>query len=389
MISLAAIVVTFAVMTGRTELDPFVMSSRAFHGEPWRLVASALPHGGFVHLIFNVYWLWVLGTLLEEELGHFTTLVLALLIAAGSSAAQFAFSSGGIGLSGVGYGIVGFLWTASRIHPRFRDAMDRRTLQLFLGWGLLCIVLTITNTMPVANYAHAAGFLLGIPLAYVFLGGSLPRNLAGAVITLVLGAAFIAGASVWRAKINLSSRAGEDDREIATKALEDKQYEKAVLHFERAVALSPGDDNAWYNYGVALQDAPGHIGMTSLDAWRKALALAPKEELYKNAVARGISKQAIEAHERGDDAAAERLYRESIAVKETSTALWNLSLILYEADKHEESEKLQNRAREIDPELAKNHPVPKAPDAPPPALPAGSAGSAASAGSAGSAGSAQ
>jgi len=378
MISLAAIVVTFAVMTGRTELDPFVMSSRAFHGEPWRLVASALPHGGPVHLLFNVYWLWVLGTLLEEELGHLTTLILVLLVAAGSSAAQFAFSSGGIGLSGVGYGIVGFLWTASRIHPRFRDAMDKRTLQLFLGWGLLCIVLTITNTMPVANYAHAAGFLLGIPLAYVFLGGSLPRSLAGVVITLVLGAAFVAGASVWRAKLNLSSRAGEDDREIATKALEDKDYEQAVLHFERAVALSPDDDNAWYNYGVALQDAQSHIGMTSLDAWRKALALVPKEELYKSAVARGISKQAIEAHEKGDDATAEKLYRDSIAIKETSTALWNLSLILYEQDKHEESDKLANRAREIDPELAKNHPVAKPIDEAPPAtdVPATGSGSA-------------
>ena len=155
MISLAAIVVTFAAMSGKTDLDPFVMSSRAFHGEPWRLAASALPHGGFVHLLFNVYWLWVLGTLLEEELGHLSTLVLAIVLAAGSAAAQFAFSTGGIGLSGVGYGIVGFLWTASRIHPRFRDAMDLRTLQLFLGWGLLCIVLTVTGAMARSKWTIA------------------------------------------------------------------------------------------------------------------------------------------------------------------------------------------------------------------------------------------
>lgn len=362
MLSLAAIVVTFAAMSGKTDLDPFVMSSRAFHGEPWRLAASALPHGGVVHLLFNVYWLWVLGTLLEEELGHLTTLVLVIVLAAGSAAAQFAFSVGGIGLSGVGYGIVGFLWTASRIHPRFRDAMDTRTLQLFLGWGVLCIILTATGTMAVANYAHAAGFLLGIPLAYAFLGGSLPRNAAGALVTLVLCAAFLLGASLWRTQLNLSSHAGEDDREIATHALEDKNYEKAIVHFERAVALSPDDDNAWYNYGVALQNGESHIGMTPLDAFRKALALAPKEELYRNAVGK---------------------------------VTWNQAVGLEAQGKHDEAQKLFDEARALSPELAKKYPPTG--DTPPaapaielaPATGSGSAasGSAASA-TAGSAGSA-
>jgi membrane associated rhomboid family serine protease len=339
------------------------MSSRAFHGEPWRLAASALPHGGFIHLLFNVYWLWVLGTLLEEELGHFSTLLLTIVLAAGSAAAQFTFSTGGIGLSGVGYGIVGFLWMASRIHPRFRDAMDMRTLQLFLGWGLLCIVLTLTGAMAVANYAHAAGFILGIPLAYAFLGGSAPRNLAGAFVTLVLCAAFLLGSSLWRAQLNLSSRAGEDDREIATHLLEDKQYDKAIVHFERAIALSPKDDNAWYNYGVALQNGESHIGVTPIDAFRKALALAPKEEIYKNAVGK---------------------------------ATWNEGLSLEEQGKHDEAQKLFDEARRLSPELAKKYPTTKPAESldPPPPSPVApvetTAGSGAvPTGSAGAAGSAQ
>src|SRR5262249_35919136 len=131
-------------------------------GELWRLITSIFPHGGILHLVFNVYWLWVFGTLIEEIYGHLKTAALIVLVAAVSSAMEFAFASGGIGLSGVGYGLFGLLWALSRNDQRFVDAIDRRTVELFVGWFFFCIIATLTKIMPIANIAHGSGAVLGI-----------------------------------------------------------------------------------------------------------------------------------------------------------------------------------------------------------------------------------
>ena len=351
MISVAAVFVTAGVLFSKTDIDPFVMNSLAFEGEPWRLAASALPHGSILHLFFNVYWLWVLGTRLEEELGHLSTLLIIILLAVGSAAAQYAFSVGGIGLSGVGYGIVGYLAAARRIDPRFRESIDTRTLQIFVVWGLLCIVLTITDVMGIANWAHGAGFLLGIPLAYAFAPGGFARRFFPSALALTLAAGFVLLSWQWRANVNLSANAGDDDTILGTKEIDAKKYDSAIRHLERAIDLSPNDGNTWYNYGVALQYAPGTRGITKLDAWRRALALEPKSEDAKRAVARELTRQGVEAFERGDTVTAEKLYRESLSIFETAAANWHLGEILDEKDDHEGAAKLFDRARQLDPQL--------------------------------------
>ena len=130
-------------------------------GELWRLVTCMFPHGGVLHLLFNVYWLWVFGTLIEEVYGHAKTLALIILFAFGSGPLEFAFTVGGIGLSGVVYGLFGLLWVVSRHDDRFHEAVDERTIQLFIIWFFVCIATTWFGIFPVANVAHGAGLVLG------------------------------------------------------------------------------------------------------------------------------------------------------------------------------------------------------------------------------------
>src|SRR5206468_393829 len=60
----------------------FLLSdARAFHGEPWRLLTACLPHVNLLHLAFNLYWLWVFGTLVEETFGQARTGALLLFLA--------------------------------------------------------------------------------------------------------------------------------------------------------------------------------------------------------------------------------------------------------------------------------------------------------------------
>src|SRR6187431_1117301 len=100
-VALLAIAATLFYWSGR-DVTPMFLQERAFFAEPWRLLTSALLHGDIVHLVFNVYWLWVFGTLLEAELGAAWLVGLMVTFAALSGSAQFAVGAGGIGLSGIG-----------------------------------------------------------------------------------------------------------------------------------------------------------------------------------------------------------------------------------------------------------------------------------------------
>ena len=109
------------------------------------------------------------------------------LLATGSSLAEYDFGGQGVGLSGVGYGLFGFLRVLSRRDRHFAGSVDEQTVVLFIAWFFLCIVLTVKDVMHIANVAHAAGCLLGLLTGYA-VTGRYGRNpwLCGAVGAMLL-----------------------------------------------------------------------------------------------------------------------------------------------------------------------------------------------------------
>ncbi|HWX53475.1 MAG TPA: rhomboid family intramembrane serine protease [Verrucomicrobiae bacterium] len=266
--ALLAIGVTVASWLN-VDVSPLMENAMIRHGELWRLVTSIFPHLSPLHLLFNVYWLWVFGTLVEEVFGHVRTAALILLFAVGSGSLEYAFSVGGAGLSGVGYGFFGLLWILSRGDERFRDAIDTRTIQLFIGWFFLCILLTLTNVLPVGNIAHGSGAVLGILAGYaITLRESRMQMTAAIVLILVFG---LWAATLGRPMVNMSSQAGYDEARLGYDALLAGHNDEAVRWFREALVYRRKPPEFNYFLGVACERQKNMPA--ALDAYRKAADL--------------------------------------------------------------------------------------------------------------------
>ena len=167
--SLLAIAVSLAWWSGRS-IEMLTMSDGVWSGQFWRPLTCTFPHVNLMHLVFNLYWLWRFGSRIEEVYGSLRTLALYVVLAVGSSLAEYDFGVGGVGLSGVGYGLFGFLWTLSSRDLRFGAWSTGKPIGLFVAWFVLCIVLTVKEIMPVGNVAHGAGMLLGLLTGWMTAG---------------------------------------------------------------------------------------------------------------------------------------------------------------------------------------------------------------------------
>jgi membrane associated rhomboid family serine protease len=280
-IAILAVAVSLGWWAHRVPVEALEMTSAAWHGQPWRLWTCALPHAGVLHLVFDVYWVWVFGTLVEESFGSLATLGIYLVLAGGSAAAEWALASGGVGLSGVGYGLFGLLWVLSRRSERFAEAIDRQTINLFIGWFFLCIVLTAFDVLPVANVAHGSGCLLGILLGFMIADRPARRIAWGLAIALFLAAAGVF-ASVLRPMVNLSKFGGYDEFQQGYDALTSGQNESAATHLRRAVAYRHADATYWYDLGIA-EERLGHAP-AALSAYQRASAMQPESAEFRSAV---------------------------------------------------------------------------------------------------------
>jgi membrane associated rhomboid family serine protease len=290
------------------DIDAFTVSPDAFESEPWRLLTSTLPHGDPLHLIFNLMWLWTFGTVVEIAWGHARTIALFVLFAVGSGAAQYGLSHGGIGLSGVGYGLFGMLWVLSKRHPQFRGVVDRRTAVLFIVWFFLCIAATALGLVHIGNVAHGVGGLSGwcVGTAIASRGA---RRIGAIAATVVLLVASLAAATVLRPVVNFSDTPNSASHHRGDAALDAGRNEEAAMHYRRALA----DDKpwTWHNYGIALSRAGDDAG--ALEAYRRAMQVEGAGGRSRQAFAGQAAHLGHLAHERGELEEAARLFEESLA----------------------------------------------------------------------------
>lgn len=282
-IALLATGVTIAWWTG-ANISLLFENAQIRRGQFWRLATSVLPHLDILHLAFNLYWLWMLGTVVERVYGHLRTALLLLLFAVGSGSWDFALAQGGVGLSGVGYGLFGFLYVLSQYDERFKDSLDKRTVNLFIGWFFVCIFATVTHLFSVANVAHAAGGVLGLLLGYALV---LPARRA--VIASTIGGLLLfgfCGATFGRPFINLSSYGGYEEARWGYDALIANRNGEAIRWCRDAVKYQPKVSSFWFNLGIAYQRSNDKAAASL--AYQRAYDLEPSRPEYAEAAGKQV-----------------------------------------------------------------------------------------------------
>jgi len=161
------------------------------HGAP--LLVGVLPiftsmflHAGWLHLIFNMWFLWVFGRNLEDGLGHVPYLVFYLTCGVAAALAQTAVTPASViptvGASGAIAGVMGGYFVR---YPRARVLMLVPFFFIFFVWLPAWVVLGYWFVLQflsgvgssllgpemgggVAFWAHVGGFLAGVFLVRLF-----------------------------------------------------------------------------------------------------------------------------------------------------------------------------------------------------------------------------
>lgn len=138
--------------------------SEIANGEVWRFFTPIFLHFNYLHIIFNMFWLHDLGSQIERRKGAKFFITFLLLISLISNLFQFVFSGPAFGgMSGVVYGLFGYVWVKNRLDPADGFRLDPTVAMIMFGFFLLCFTGIFGG---IANWAHAGGLAVGLAWGY-------------------------------------------------------------------------------------------------------------------------------------------------------------------------------------------------------------------------------
>jgi len=143
-------------------------------GEWWRIFTAAFLHGGLLHIAFNMFALYQVGTFLEMLVGAPAMLAIYFvsMIGSGLSVYRFGYQDVTVGASGAIFGIFGALVAIGLSLGERGRAIVWQTVPI------IGINLVIGFSMPnISNAGHIGGLISGFVAGFGYLG--LRRALAG------------------------------------------------------------------------------------------------------------------------------------------------------------------------------------------------------------------
>jgi membrane associated rhomboid family serine protease len=149
--------------------DPSTVYTGIDDGAYYRLVTAMFIHYGLLHLLLNMWALWILGRNLEVALGPVRFLALYLIAGLGGSVAAYLFAPGGLtaGASGAIFGLMGAFFVVLR-------RLRRDTSFLM---PVLIANLVLTFAVPGISIAgHVGGLVTGALVGAILAYAGGPRR---------------------------------------------------------------------------------------------------------------------------------------------------------------------------------------------------------------------
>ena len=143
--------------------------------QPWQLISYGFLHGGFNHLFFNMFALWMFGLPIERMWGSrkFAEYYFICILGAGLVQLLVQYISDGnyptIGASGAVFGLLlayGVTWPNNKLFLIFFP-VPIKAKWFVLIYGAAELIFGVTGAMPqVAHYAHLGGLFFGAGLLW-------------------------------------------------------------------------------------------------------------------------------------------------------------------------------------------------------------------------------
>lgn len=151
----------------------FALNPITFITKPWQLVTYMFMHGGFGHLFFNMYTLYIFGSVLERVWGTKKFLLFYFVTGIGAALVHILvqYLTGSFALTvGASGAIYGILMGYAMLYPDSIMTLIFPPISLKAKWFVLIfagieLLLGITGTQAgVAHFAHLGGLIFGLLL---------------------------------------------------------------------------------------------------------------------------------------------------------------------------------------------------------------------------------
>ena len=155
-------VIVFILSAFNDTILPMFAVNREFivdFGQYYRLFTGMFLHAGILHLLFNMYALYIIGMQLESFLGKWKYLIVYLLSGLGASLLSIFFSNGfSVGASGAIFGLMGALLYFGYHYRVYLDSVVKSQIIPLI---ILNLILGFTLT-GIDNWAHIGGLVSGV-----------------------------------------------------------------------------------------------------------------------------------------------------------------------------------------------------------------------------------
>ncbi len=189
LIAINVLVFLVELNAGDAFVEKWAFIPARFSAEPGAgavtMLTAMFMHGGWLHLLGNMLYLWIFGDNVEDRLGHVPFLAFYLVAGFAATFAQYAANSGSaipnVGASGAIAGVLGaylYMFPQARVDvllgrqvvamPAFIVLGFWIVLQLMSGVGSIAPTEQTEDTGGIAYMAHVGGFVAGLALAVLF-----------------------------------------------------------------------------------------------------------------------------------------------------------------------------------------------------------------------------